>query len=158
MQETVSILTQSLFFDSGAAACCARRGGIAPRPLPHGRSPVRTVTTQTTRRLASPYPPLEYTTDNGYSFMQKNRSYICISRRNIIALYRRIQCFLHNIFCESVLAFILERKCGSFQEHKGATHSSPCIGIFYGILISHIQYGCGVLFICVRVIPQPSFR
>ncbi len=32
-----------------------------------------------------------------------------------------------------------------------ATHSSPCIGMSMAALLLHIQYGCGVLFICGKV-------
>ena len=61
-------------------------------------------------------------------------------------------------FSKSVLAFILERKCGSFCEHKGSNTLVTSYCIVRVQFLPLAQYECGVLFICVRVIPQPSFR
>ena len=44
---------------------------------------------------------------------------------------------------ESVLAFVLERKCGSFQNTRRATHSSPCIWCYGTFVALHLNTGVG---------------
>ena len=54
-----------------------------------------------------------------------------------------------------VFCFILERKCSSFHEYKVNDALITCIGM--PAIVGNALQVCGVLFICIRVLLQPSF-
>ena len=63
-----------------------------------------------------------------------------------------------DIFDESVLAFILEWKSGKFQLQQGEQDTRHLVfGVVALSLPYTCQYGCGVLFICCKGLPEPPF-
>ena len=65
---------------------------------------------------------------------------------------------LRTYFDESVLAFILDQKSGKFHYHKESNTLVTVYLVFGTFVAPAPEYGCGVLFICDKGIPEPLVR